>query len=76
MPLMDSGILYYHEKVIKPDVRIYELLLKRYALDPEESVFLDDTAENLPPAESLGIRTIHFTSYETGRKELEDMLSE
>ena len=35
LPLMDGGILSWHEKVIKPDPAIYRLLLDRYDLKPE-----------------------------------------
>ena len=70
LPLMDGGILSWHEKVIKPDPAIYRLLLDRYDLKPEECVFMDDTAENLPPAAELGIHTIRFTSQQEAVKEL------
>ena len=70
LPLMDGGILSWHEKVIKPDPAIYRLLLDRYDLKPEECVFMDDTAENLPPAAELGIHTICFTTQQEAVKEL------
>ena len=43
IPYMDGGILSYRDKVVKPGEKIYRLLLDRYGLAPEESVFLDDT---------------------------------
>jgi putative hydrolase of the HAD superfamily len=70
MYLMDGGILSWKEKVIKPDPAIYKLLLGRYDLKPEECVFLDDTAENLPPANALGIRTIRFVSKDQAVEDL------
>ena len=39
---------------------IYQLLIERYGLVPEECVFLDDTLPNLVAAEKFGIHTIHF----------------
>ena len=60
IPYMDGGILSYQEKVIKPMPEIYELLIERYKLIPEECVFLDDTMTNLVGAEKFGIHTIHF----------------
>lgn len=60
LPLMDGGILSFHDKVTKPDRAIYELLLQRYKLKPEECVFLDDTAKNITGAEAAGIRGILF----------------
>lgn len=70
---MDGGILSYRDRVIKPDTKIYQLLLDRYGLRAEESVFLDDTEKNLPPAEALGIRTILFRDREQALSELEKL---
>ena len=39
---------------------IYQLLIDRYELVPEECVFMDDTPVNLAGAEKFGIHTIHF----------------
>ena len=61
LPYMDGGILSYREKLVKPDPAIYRLLLERYALPPEECVFIDDTAKNIDAARALGIRGIVFT---------------
>lgn len=60
IPYMDGGILSYREKVIKPMPEIYQLLIDRYELVPEECVFMDDTPANLAGAEKFGIHTIHF----------------
>lgn len=60
IPYMDGGILSYQEKVIKPMPEIYQLLIDRYDLKPEECVFMDDTVANLEGAEKFGIHTIHF----------------
>ncbi len=60
IPHMDGGILSYQEKIIKPMPEIYQLLIDRYGLVPQECVFLDDTQRNLDAAEKFGIHTIHF----------------
>ena len=70
---MDGGILSYEDKVIKPDRRIYELLLERFGLKAEECVFMDDTEKNLPPAGKLGIRTILFRDRKQAAEELRKM---
>lgn len=70
---MDGGILSYRDKVIKPHPEIYQLLLSRYHLKAEESVFLDDTEKNLPPARELGMKTIWFRSREQAVEELEKL---
>lgn len=60
LPYMNGGILSYQDKVIKPMPEIYQLLIDRYRLVPEECVFMDDTPVNLEGAEKFGIHTIHF----------------
>nr|WP_315030019.1 HAD family phosphatase [uncultured Chryseobacterium sp.] len=47
------------EKLIKPDPKIWHVLLERYDIKADESVFIDDNAKNIEMAQSLGFRTIH-----------------
>jgi len=48
------------EKLIKPDKRIYQLLLDRYSIKAEESIFIDDNINNIKAAKELGFYAIHF----------------
>ena len=65
------GILVSGEvKAIKPDPRIYELLLERFAIDPHQTVYIDDVAVNAAAARSFGIHAIHFTTPAALREEL------
>lgn len=56
--LFDGRVISSEEKVIKPEKAIYQILLQRYALLPEESLFLDDVPSFLIPAKELGMKTI------------------
>lgn len=47
------------EKLIKPDPKIWEVLLERYNISAEESIFIDDNSKNIEVAKSLGFHTIH-----------------
>ena len=49
------------EKLIKPDKKIWEVLLERYHLKAEESVFIDDNPKNTEVAKMLGFITVHIT---------------
>ncbi|MDL2302099.1 HAD family phosphatase [Lachnospiraceae bacterium OttesenSCG-928-D06] len=75
IPYTEGGILSHYEKLIKPDAAIYELLLKRYGLDPFESVFIDDTKVNIDAAEALGIRGLWFQDAKEGMALLEEILT-
>jgi putative hydrolase of the HAD superfamily len=57
----DAIVLSEQVGVRKPDPGIYQHTLEALQLSGEECVFVDDHAENLPPAGALGIRTIHHT---------------
>lgn len=73
IPCMDGGILSYQDKVIKPMPEIYQLLIDRYQLTPEECVFMDDTPRNLEGAEKFGIHTIHFQNQAQAIEELKKL---
>ncbi len=61
-----SGI----ERVIKPDPRIFRILLERNGIEPETAVYIDDVARNAAAAAGLGIHGIHFRSPDQLRQEL------
>ena len=70
IPYMDGGILSYQDQVIKPDPRIYQLLLERYGLRAQECVFLDDSAVNVEAAKAEGFAGIVFETKEQAEEEL------
>lgn len=57
----DGQIISGEEKVMKPDPRIYQLLLDRYDLKAEECVFVDDRKENVDAAIALGMEGVVYT---------------
>lgn len=46
--------------MVKPDPEIFEHILKKYSLKPEESIFIDDNPKNIEGAKALGINTYLF----------------
>jgi len=50
------------EKLIKPDKKLYHLLLDRYHLRAERTIFIDDNIKNIKAAEEIGLIAIHFES--------------
>ena len=67
----DGIVISGEEGVIKPDPRIFRVLLERYRIAPHEAVFIDDNPANAEAAQALGIRGIHFQSPRLLRRELE-----
>lgn len=60
------------EKCKKPEDKIYNIILERYNLVPEESIFIDDNKRNILAAQKLGIQGIHFQSPTLLQKALEE----
>ena len=48
-------VLSCEEKVLKPNEKIYNILLERYNLDPHDAMFFDDLSENIWGAARCGI---------------------
>jgi 2-haloacid dehalogenase len=66
-----EGILISGDvKLTKPDPRIFELLIERFAIDPKRAVFIDDVAANAAAARLFGIHAIHFANPAALRAEL------
>lgn len=57
---MDGMVVSGEEHVIKPDAAIYRLLMERYGLRAEESVFVDDRQPNIDGAKAVGMGGILF----------------
>lgn len=70
----DGEIFSYMYKVIKPEKKIYDILLEKYSLVPEECVFLDDREDNIAMAKSFGIHGIVFKNYEQAKRDLDELL--
>ena len=52
---VDGSVISYQIHKGKPDREIYEHLLNKYSLAPEECIFFDDRKENVKGAEDVGI---------------------
>ena len=60
------------EKLIKPDPAIFNLLIKRYALNPAQTIFIDDNIKNVTTAKEVGLDAIHFTDPQILRMQLNE----
>jgi 2-haloacid dehalogenase len=68
----EGTVVSSSEGVIKPDPRIYRVLLERYGLTPGSTLMIDDNPRNIEAARSLGMPAVLFESPEALRAELED----
>ena len=74
-PLLSGYILSSEVGVVKPEAEIYQKLLKKYGLNPVESVFIDDIQANLDTAAELGFETILSTSETENIRAMETLLA-
>ncbi len=66
----DGQVTSSDEGLLKPDPRLFEVLLERYGLAAGATVFVDDMAPNIEAAAALGLRAIQFRSADQLRAEL------
>ena len=72
---VDGSIFSFEEKMCKPERKIYETLIQKYNLIPEETIFVDDMKENIDVAESLKMNGIVFQNLKQVEMEIETYLS-
>lgn len=56
--------------VSKPDPDFYWYILKKEGIKPENTVFVDDTEENVLSAQKIGIKSILFTDSDSLRQQI------
>ena len=59
-----GGIYSYQEKLLKPDRQIYELIVNKYNLNKDETLFFDDKQKNVDAACDFGIKGVLFRTIE------------
>lgn len=74
-PLMDGGIFSCQVHKLKPNADIYQEILRKYDLEADECVFLDDTLPNVEGAKACGLHAIHVKNHEQAVEALEKLLT-
>lgn len=59
-----GGVYSYQEKLLKPDRKIYELIVNRYNLNKDETMFFDDKQKNVDAACEFGLKGVLFRTIE------------
>ena len=70
LSLMDGVVFSYECKLMKPMEEIYNLLLEKYDLVPEECIFIDDRPVNIEGAKKCGINGIVFKDYNQAKRDI------
>ena len=64
LPIVDGMVVSFQVHYLKPEKEIYQILLDRYHLKRNESIFFDDRAENVEMSNLLGMDAIQVLSEE------------
>lgn len=62
---IDNYVVSGDVKLIKPDPRIFKLLLDRFGLKAEDCTFVDDNPDNVEAAKKLGMQGVVFKGVES-----------
>lgn len=62
--IADGGIFSCFEHISKPNIEIYQNLMRKYQINVSESIFIDDTNKNIISASRIGLKTILFNDIE------------
>jgi putative hydrolase of the HAD superfamily len=70
----DGGIISAEAKASKPGPEIYKILMEKYSLLPDQSLFIDDIEKNVKTAESIGMKGLFTNGSLEISKEIEEAL--
>ena len=60
--IFDGGVYSYQENILKPSKEIFELIVNRYNLNKDETIYFDDMNKNIIAGNEFGIKSILFKS--------------
>ena len=70
LQMIDRYVVSGAERLIKPDPRLFQILLDRYQLKAEDCIFVDDNPDNVAAACRMGMHGIHFIGADDLRQKL------
>ncbi len=72
MHLFEDIVVSGDIQLIKPDPRIYAHAIRQCSLEPERTVFIDDSMPNVEAGNAAGLKALHFRSTEKLREDLRE----
>jgi putative hydrolase of the HAD superfamily len=70
LDLFDILFISSELRLVKPDLRIYQVAIEKSGVEPSEILFIDDRAENIEAAQKLGINGIVYKDFASFWQEL------
>lgn len=72
--LFDDVIVSSEVGLIKPDPKIFELVLTKLGIESDEAIFVDDNQSNIDGANKLGIKSLLFTDTQKFINDMNELL--
>jgi putative hydrolase of the HAD superfamily len=73
--LIKTKVLSYRVNAMKPEKKIFVDMAKRYKINPEQTVFIDDIKPYISAASKLKFNTIHYTTHKSFLRQFNKMLN-
>lgn len=73
--LFDHYVLSFEVGVTKPNPKIFLLTVEKLGVQPEECVFIDDSAQHCYAAEQVGMKAILYEDFIQTKSQLEEILA-
>jgi epoxide hydrolase-like predicted phosphatase len=74
--IFDQSIFSAEVGLAKPDPEIYQLILNRLDVNPQEAIFVDDFMANIEAAQELGINGLLFTDPVKTQAQIQELLGD
>lgn len=71
--LFDGTVISGNVEFAKPDIRIYEHILKQFQLNVQECIFIDDMIENVEAAQYVGMHGILCSDFDVVEEKLSNL---
>jgi putative hydrolase of the HAD superfamily len=65
-------ILSFEKRVVKPDLKIYDICLKELNIEANQVLFIDDSEENVKTAQQMGMNVIKFNDCKSMKNIIEN----
>lgn len=72
--LFDGEVISSHANLLKPERAIYEEIIQKYKLNPQETLFIDDSIENVEAAKIFDLQVLHLENFNELREKMENLL--
>lgn len=72
-PYFDGGVVSADVDLLKPEPEIYQTLIEKCQIIPQESVFMDDMPNNVLGAKDKGLHAFQFTTAQDAEMQLKKL---